>query len=163
MGLSMGVQHPVEAALRADVAAPIRQDWHDLPRGQSSKFRLIAGEQDPLPLFCAEAVGDMAMTAFAAIDTAPITVELPAPALQRGEPHAQQTSEFASPRTGCHGSIQDLQGPAAINRRGQSSSASPQKAWIFGGNQQCHCIGQGFVIAAEFILEPPVSGKMSPL
>jgi len=131
MGLSMGVQHPVEAALRADVKTTIRQNWHDLPRGQSSKFRLIAGEQDPLPLFCAEAVGDMAMTTFASIDSASITLELPAPALQRGEAHAQQTSEFASPGTGRYGGIQDLQRPAAINRSGQSSSASPQKAWIF--------------------------------
>jgi hypothetical protein len=32
----------------------------------------------------------MAMTAFTAIDTASITLELPAPALQRGESNAQQ-------------------------------------------------------------------------
>ena len=33
MGLSIGVQHPVEAALRIDIQAPIRQDRHDLPGG----------------------------------------------------------------------------------------------------------------------------------
>ena len=126
-GLVHGVQHPVEAALRADVKTTIRQNWHDLPRGQSSKLGLIAGEQDPLALFSAEAVGDMAMTNLASISSASISLELPAPALQHGEAHAQQTSEFASPGTGRYGSIQDLQRPAAISSSAQSSSASPQK------------------------------------
>jgi hypothetical protein len=102
-----------------------------LARRQRSEFGLVADEQNPLALLLTETVGDMAMTTFASIDSASITLELPAPALQRGEAHAQKTSDFASPGTGRYGGIQDLQRPAAINRSGQSSSASPQKAWIF--------------------------------
>jgi hypothetical protein len=56
MGLTMVMEHPVEAALRADVEAPIGQDRNDLPRRQGGEFRLVAGEQDPLALFLREAV-----------------------------------------------------------------------------------------------------------
>ena len=52
--------------------------------------------------------------------------ELPPPALQRGEPHAQQHRHLPGPCTGRPGGIKDLQGLAAIFRRGQSPSSSPQ-------------------------------------
>jgi hypothetical protein len=64
------------------------------PGGQSSKFGLFADQQDRLPLFCAETVADMAMTAFMAIDISPITIELPAPALQRCESHALKPGQL---------------------------------------------------------------------
>lgn len=76
-------------------------------------------------------MGHLAVAAFAAVDAIIVTSELAPLALQGGEPYPQQTSEFASPGTGRHGATHDLQCPTAINRRGQSPSFSPQKAWIF--------------------------------
>jgi pyruvate kinase len=38
MGLTMGMENTVKAALRADTDAPIRQNRHDLPRWQRGKF-----------------------------------------------------------------------------------------------------------------------------
>jgi hypothetical protein len=37
----MGMQNPVEAALRADVDTTIGQNRHDLPGRQRRKFRLV--------------------------------------------------------------------------------------------------------------------------
>ena len=128
MGLAMGVEHPVEAALLADIKPAIGQNGHDLARRQRSKFRFVAGEQDPLALFFAEAVGYMAMAAFAAVQAVPIACELPPPALQRRQPHAQQPGQFAGPGTVGHSLIEDLQSLLAVDRRGQSSPSSPQKA-----------------------------------
>jgi hypothetical protein len=54
------------------------------------------------------------------------TRELPPPALQRGEPHAQQRRHRSGPCTSRDGLIEDLQGLAAILRWGQSTSSSPQ-------------------------------------
>jgi hypothetical protein len=126
MGLAMGMEHPVEAALRPDIQAPIGKDRHDLPRRQRRKLGLVAGEQDPLPLLVSESVRNQAMAAFTAIQAVPITRELPPPALQGGEPHAQQHRHLSGPCTSRDGLIEDLQGLAAILRRGQSPSSSPQ-------------------------------------
>jgi hypothetical protein len=93
----MGVQHPVEAALRADIAAPIYQHRHDLSRWQRRKFGFVAGQQDPLAFFLAEVVRPMAVAAFAAIDAITVTSELGAPALQRGQPHAKQQRQLMGP------------------------------------------------------------------
>ncbi len=52
MRLPMGVEHAVEAALRTDVEAPIRQDGNDLPRRQRRELGLIAAAgsaDDPRP------------------------------------------------------------------------------------------------------------------
>jgi len=124
--LAVGMEHPVEAPLRADVQPTIRQNGHDLARWQRRKFRLVAGQQDPLPLLVREAVRHQAVAAFAAIQSVPITRELPSPTLQRGQPNAQQSGHFSGPCAGCHGSIEDLQGPWAILGRSQSSPSSPQ-------------------------------------
>jgi hypothetical protein len=125
------MQHPVKAALRTDVKATIRQYRHDLPRRERRKFRLVAGQQDPLAFFFAEAMGHVAVAALAAIDTITVTSELPAPALQRGQPHAKQQRQLMGPGTVSNALIEDLQSLLAINRRRQSSPSSPQKAWIF--------------------------------
>jgi hypothetical protein len=71
-------------ALGTDVQAPISQDRHDLAWRQCREFRLVAGEQDPLPLLLAQAVRNQAVAAFTAIQAVPITRELPPPALQGG-------------------------------------------------------------------------------
>ncbi len=76
-------------------------------------------------------MSDLAVAAFAAIDPLTVTSELAAPALQRGEPHAQQQSQFAVTGTVSDAFIQDLQGLLAIVIRRQSSPSYPQKAWIF--------------------------------
>jgi hypothetical protein len=86
MRLAMVMEHAVEAALRADIQTPISKDRHDLSRRQRCKLGLVAGEQDPLALLVSEAVRDEVVAAFTAIQAAPITHELPPPALQRGEP-----------------------------------------------------------------------------
>ena len=67
-----------------------------------------------------------AVAAFTAIQSVPNTGELPPPALQRGKPHVQQLGDLMGPRSGRHSGIEDLQGLAAICRRGQSPSSSPQ-------------------------------------
>ena len=89
MHLAVGVQHPVEAALRADVEATIGQNRHDLPWWQRRKFRLVAGQQNPLAFLFTEAMSHVAVAALATIDAITVTSELPAPALQRGQPDAQ--------------------------------------------------------------------------
>ena len=122
----MDMEHAVEAALRPDVQTPIGKDRHDLARRQRRKLGLVAGEQDPLPLLVREAMRDQAVAAFTAIQAVPITRELPPPALQGGEPHAQQSGHHTGPCTGRDGSIKDLQGLAAILGRSQSSPSSPQ-------------------------------------
>jgi hypothetical protein len=126
MGLTMVMEHPVEAALGTDIQASISQDRHDLPRRQGRELGLVAGEQNPLTLLIREAVRNQAVAAFTAIQAVPITRKLTSPALQGGEPHAQQICHFLSPSTSRYGGIKDLQGLAAILRRGQSTSSSPQ-------------------------------------
>jgi hypothetical protein len=92
MGLAMGMENAVEAALldvdevfsEGVIEAPIRRDRHDLPRWQRRELRLGAGEQDPLALLVGEAVRNEAGAAFAAIDAVPISRELTQPALQGG-------------------------------------------------------------------------------
>jgi hypothetical protein len=64
--------------------------------------------------------------AFTADHTVPIRGELSPPALQGGEPHIQQLGHLMGPCSGGHSGIEDLQGLAAIRRRGQSPSSSPQ-------------------------------------
>jgi hypothetical protein len=126
MGLAMVMEHPVEAALGTDIDPSIGKDRHDLPRRQGRELGLVAGEQDPLTLLIREAVRNRAVAAFTAIQSVPITRKLAPPALQRGEPHAQQICHFLSPSTGRYGGLKDLQGLAAILRRGQSPASSPQ-------------------------------------
>ena len=87
--LPMGMEHPIEAALRANVEAPIGQNGNDLPGRQSGEFRLVAGEQNPLTLLVREAMRHVAWTAFTAIQSVPITGELTPPALQGRQTHAQ--------------------------------------------------------------------------
>jgi len=87
VNLPVGVEHPVEAALGTDVKAPIRQHRHDLPWRQRREFTLVAGEEDPLAFFFAEAVRHIAVAALTPVHTAAVTSELPAPTLQRGEPY----------------------------------------------------------------------------
>gem|GEM_PF-1497324 len=131
MRLPMGVEHPVKTALRADIERTVRKDRHDLSRRQRGEFRLVAGEQDPLAFLVAEAVSHMAMAAFTAIGAVPITCELPPPALQRAQAHAQQLGQLTGSGTVGKALIENLQGLPAIVRGRQSSPSSPQKAWIF--------------------------------
>jgi hypothetical protein len=106
----------------------IRQYGQDLPWWQRRKFGFVAGQQDELAFFLAEALRHMAMVAFATIDAITVTSEQAAPALQRGGPHAQQQRQLAGVYTIGDALIEDLQSLLAINRRGQSSPSSPQKA-----------------------------------
>jgi hypothetical protein len=57
-----------------------------------------------------------------------VTSELAAPALQRGEPHAQQQYQLMGSGTVSDVLIQNLQSLLEINRRRQSYPSSPQKA-----------------------------------
>jgi hypothetical protein len=126
MGLTMGMEHPVEAALGTDEQPAISQERHDLPRWQGREFRFVASEQDPLTLLVRQAMRHQAVAAFTTIQTLPITRKLPPPALQGREPHAQQSGHLSGPCTGRHGGIEENQGLAAILRGGQYPSSSPQ-------------------------------------
>ena len=108
MGLAMGVQDPVEAALRTNKQSPISQDRHDLPRRQCCKLRLVAGQQDPLAFLVAEAVGHVTLAAFSAISAISSACKLPPPALQGGEPHPKLGGHCMCPGTGTDGVIKDL-------------------------------------------------------
>jgi hypothetical protein len=85
----MGMENPVEAALRADIKPSVGQSRHDLPWWQRRKFGLVAGQQNPLAFLFTEAMDDLPVAALAAIDAITVTSELAAPALQRRQPHAQ--------------------------------------------------------------------------
>ena len=114
MNLPVGVEHPVKAALGTDLKAPIRQHRHDLSWRQRREFGLVAGEEDPLTFFFAEAVRDMTVAALTTINAITVRSKLPAPALQRGEPYPQQTSDCSGSCTGGHRGLKDLQCFAAI-------------------------------------------------
>ena len=69
----MGVEHPIEAALRADVQPLIGKGWHDLTWRQCGVLGLVAGQQNSLTLFLAQPVQNTAWTAFTTIVTTAIT------------------------------------------------------------------------------------------
>ncbi|MFN5119275.1 MAG: hypothetical protein ACK5JJ_14360 [Cyanobacteriota bacterium] len=79
-----------------------------------------------MALLVHEAVRHQTGTSFTTIQAVPYTCELTPPALQRGEPHAQQSRHLTSPCPSGHAAIDDLQGLAAIRRRVQSPASSPQ-------------------------------------
>lgn len=93
--LLVRVEHPVDAVLRREVLALIRQVRHDLRSRQCGVVRLVADDQDPLPVLSARAVRHMPMSALApadmiAIHNVPISArELASSALQRAQadPH----------------------------------------------------------------------------
>jgi hypothetical protein len=93
---------------------------------QRDEFRLVAGEQDPLAFFFAEAMGDVAVAALAAVNAITVTSKLTPPALQRRKPHAQQQGQLMGTCTIGHALIKDVQGLPAIVRRRQSSPSSPR-------------------------------------
>ena len=86
----------------------------------------VISEQNPLAFFFTQTVGNMAIAPFTAVHTVPNSSELPPPGLQGGEPQVQQSRHLTGPSPGRHSGIVDLQGLAAIRRRGQSPSSSPQ-------------------------------------
>jgi hypothetical protein len=94
-----GVQHPVKAALRTNIQTTVCQARHDVPRRQRSKFRLVAGAQDPLAFHVAETVSHVPAAAFATVNAITVTNKLPSPALQRGEPHVEQQRQLAGSGT----------------------------------------------------------------
>jgi hypothetical protein len=61
-----------------------------------------------LAFLLAEAMNDVPGTAFAAIDAITVTSELAAPALQRGQPHAQQQRQLTGTGTVSDAFIKDL-------------------------------------------------------
>ncbi len=106
----------------------ICQHRQDLPRWQRGEFRLVAGQQDPLAFFFAEAMGDVAEAALAAVNAITVTSELTPPTLQRGEPDSEKHSQLMGTSPISHALIKDLQSLLAVVGRGQSSPSSPQKA-----------------------------------
>ncbi len=86
-----------------------------MPWWERRKFRLVAGQEDPLAFFLAEAVSHMTVAAFAAIDAITVTSELPAPALQHGQPQAQQQGQLTDSATIGHALIEDPQGRPATS------------------------------------------------
>jgi hypothetical protein len=122
----MGVEHSVEASLGTDIDAPICQHRHDLSWRQRREFGLVAGEEYPLAFFLAEAVGHMPAAALTPVHAITVRSKLPAPAMQRGEPYSQQTSDCSGSCTGGNRGLEDLQGFAPICCCGQAPSSSPQ-------------------------------------
>jgi hypothetical protein len=77
-------------------------------------------------LLLAQTVRNQTLAAFAPIESISVNCELAPPALQRAEPHPQQSGHFSSPSIDNHGVIRDLQGLAAFGRKASSSPSSPQ-------------------------------------
>ncbi len=75
---------------------------------QRRKFKLIPGWQNPLSFLPTEAVNNVAMSAFAAIDAITVTSELAASALQSCKPHAQHHRQLMGSRTVHDALIKDL-------------------------------------------------------
>jgi hypothetical protein len=114
VNLTVGVQHPVKAAFRTDIKPAISQNRHDLPWRQRCKFRLVAGQQDPLAFLLTEAVSHVPAAALTPVDAITVTRELTAPALQRRQAHAQKQRKLTGSGTICHALIKDVQGLPAI-------------------------------------------------
>ena len=70
----------------------------------------------------------MALTAFPPVNTTTVASKMSTPALEHGEPNAQQQGQLTGSGTIGHALIEDLQGLPAIVGRRQSSPSSPQKA-----------------------------------
>ena len=73
-------------------------------------------------------MGDLAVAALTAVNAITVTSELAPPPLQRRQPHAQQQGQLTGPGTIRNALVEDFQSLLAIDRRGQSSPSSPQKA-----------------------------------
>ena len=99
-----------------------------MARWQRGELGLVAGEEDPLAFFFAEAVSNVAVAALTLVHTISGTSELPASALQRGEDDAQKNSQLMGTGAISNAFIQDLQSLPSVVGRGQSSPSSPQKA-----------------------------------
>jgi hypothetical protein len=81
-----------------------------------------------LAFLLTEAVSHVPAAALTPVDAITVTRELTSPALQRGEPHAEQQGQLTGSGTIGHALIKDVEGLPAIVRRRQSSPSSPQKA-----------------------------------
>jgi hypothetical protein len=131
MGLAVGMEYPVKAALRADIQTLIGQGWHDLTWRQRGVLRLVAGEQDALALLFGQLVRDQPMTAFAAIAAFAITKICLAPAFERAQADADLA---AGTDQACASSMRladQLDRLAPVNSAGQPSASSEQKASHF--------------------------------
>ena len=127
MDLPVCVDDPIEAALRADVQATIRQHRHDLPRWQCRKCGLAAGEQDPLALLLAWPVRDKAWRSVTAIMSVPITCKGLAPSLQGAQADADLAAGMHQTHARGIGLADQLDRLAALSGTGQPSSSSKQK------------------------------------
>jgi hypothetical protein len=131
MHLSVGVEHPVEAALRADIQPLIGKGWHDLTWRQCGVLRLVAGEQDSLSLFLAQPVQDTAWTAFTTIVTNAITEHGLPPALEGAQTDADLAAGADQARTSGMSLVDQLDRLAPVSGAGQPSASSEQKASHF--------------------------------
>jgi len=112
----MGVENSVKAALGTDIEAPICQHRHDLSWRQRREFGLVAGEEDPLAFFFAEAVRDMTVAALTTVHAITVRSKLPAPALQGAQADRHAIRHTRRCGACSHSTIQDLQRPPAISR-----------------------------------------------
>ncbi len=131
MNLTVSVQHPVETAFRTDIQTTPYQDTHDLHCRQLCDFMFVAAQQDSLAFLLTEAVSHEPAAALATVNAITDTGKLPASALQRSEPHAEQQRQSTGPGTVGDALLTDLQALPVIVRRRQSSPSSSLKALIF--------------------------------
>lgn len=124
----LDVQHPVETALGTDIEPAVGKDRNDFPRWKRREFRLVAGQQNLLTILLTESVCQVPAATVATVHAIFFASKLPMPALQRGEPNAEQQGQLTGPGTIGHALIEDVQGLPAIVGRRQSSPSSPQKA-----------------------------------
>ena len=82
-------------------------------------------------------MGYLAASALAANHAFPITTEL--------------LPSFTGAGISSNPFLNDLMGLLAIFRGRQFSPSTPQKAWIFCGNQQCCRLRQGFFLTAQIL------------
>ena len=150
--LSMGDQHPVKTAFRADVNALISQDRPDLPSLQRRKVGLVAVDQDELVLLLAEEVQHMAMAALAAIETITVTSELAvASAAVKSIPRSEAPPAAENLR------CQRWLHQGSAKRSGSSGDVSRPRPLVRGpslfyGDEQRCCLSVGLLLTAQILL-----------
>ena len=123
----MGVEHPVEAALRADIQPLIGKGWTDLTWRQCGLLELVADQQDSLTLFLAQPVQNTAWNAFATIVTNAITDHSLPPALEGAQADIDIGAGADQANTSSMRLTDQLDRLAPVSGAGQPSPSPEQK------------------------------------
>ena len=129
--LCRGHGAPGQSCSRNRCTAPIGKGRLDLPWRQRLVLRLAAEQHNSLAFLLAQAVNRQAGTAFTAIHSVPITQEVLPPAFESAQADANHTAGPHQASTPSIGLANQLDYLPTVQRTGQPSSSSEQKASHF--------------------------------